>query len=105
MFSGVRAGGRLTTKHFAASSVDERSGAVRKSIRATLDIEGDTIPTVWVNGNLQADVLGHADDSATTRRGRRKVWVSLPRLNNQFVSLSLETTGDIQVYGYEFEDS
>ena len=105
MFTGRRAGGRLTTKHFDVSRVDEISGKVRKAIRAILDVEGDTVPTVWVNGNLQADVLGHADDSATTRRGRRIVWVPLPRLNNQVVSLTMDTSGDITIYGYTFEDS
>lgn len=96
MFSGRHAGGRLSTKHFGNQWLG-------KSIRVVLDFEGDTIPTVWVNGNRQSDVLGHADDSSTQYRGRRVVWVSVPRLNNQYLYLTLEATGDCRVYGYWVE--
>jgi hypothetical protein len=56
-----------------------------------------------LNGNRQSDYLGHYDESPTADRLRRKVWVSLPRYNNQVVYLTLETTGDIKIYGVEFE--
>ena len=96
MFAGRRAGGTLTTKHFG-------NRWLGKAIRVNLDFEGDTIPTVWVNGNRQSDVLGHVDDSSTQYRGRRVVRVSVPRLNNQYLYLTLEMTGDCKVYGYEVE--
>jgi hypothetical protein len=96
MFAGRYAGGKLSTKHFG-------NNWLGKAIRVVLDFEGDTIPTVWVNGNRQSDVLGHVDESSTQYRGRRVVWVSVPRLNNQFLYLTLETTGDCKVYGYEIE--
>ena len=96
MFAGRYAGGRLSTKHFG-------NRWLGKAIRVVLDFEGDTIPTVWVNGNRQSDVLGHVDDSSTQYRGRRVVRVSVPRLNNQFLYLTLEMTGDCKVYGYEVE--
>jgi hypothetical protein len=96
MFTGRRAGGRMSTKHFDL-------GGQKKAIKAVLDVEGDTIPTVFLNGNRQSDYLGHYDESPTADRLRRKVWVSLPRYNNQVVYLTLETTGDIKIYGVEFE--
>lgn len=96
LFTGSRAGGRLTTKHFGNT-------LQYKAVRVNLDIEGDTIPTVWVNGNRQSDYAGHPDESPTTDRDRRVVRVSVPRLNNQYVNLSLETTGDVKVYGYSIE--
>lgn len=96
LFAGRHAGGRLSTKHFG-------NRWLGKAIRVNLDFEGDTIPTVWVNGNRQSDVLGHVDDSSTQYRGRRVVRVSVPRLNNQFLYLTLEMTGDCKVYGYEVE--
>lgn len=96
LFTGRRAGGRLSTKHYG-------DGSQNKATRAVLDIEGDTVPTVWLNGNRQSDYIGHVDESPTTDRLRRRVWVSIPRYNNQYVYLTLETTGDIKVYGIEFE--
>ena len=96
LFTGRRAGGKLSTKHYG-------DGIQAKAIKAVLDIEGDTVPTVWLNGNQQSDYIGHGDESPTTARLRRRVWVSLPRYNNQYVYLTLETTGDLKVYGIEFE--
>ena len=37
--------------------------------------------------------------------GRRVERVSLPRLNNQYVEVELEMTGDVELYGYEVEQS
>ena len=92
MFVGRRAGGRLRTKAFGNT-------AQHKTVRIVVDMEGSTAPTVWVNGNIQSDYDGHMDPTNPGDGSRRVVRYSVPRLNNQWVDVRLDTTGDVKVYG------
>jgi hypothetical protein len=99
LFAGARAGGRLKSKQFKTNFGQSRS------VRLELDIVGSTVPAVWVNGNRQSDSDWHDDTSRVTETGRRIERISIPRLNNQYVEIELETTGDVTVYGYTLEEA
>lgn len=98
MFAGARGGGRIKSKHFGNT-------LQYKAVRVNLDFEGDTIPELWINGNLHSDDTGHYDESAytDTELGRRVIRVSVPRLNNHYVEMELRLSGDLSLYGYWVE--
>jgi hypothetical protein len=96
LFAGQRAGGRIRSKSFG----NRLQG---KSVRVKVDMVGDTVPTLWINGNRQSDQDGHSEPFRVTESGRKIAWISVPRLNNQFVELQFDTTGDVQIYGYSVE--
>ena len=97
LFAGVRRGGRLRSKQYG-------NNMQMKSVRAVIDMEGETVPTLWVNGNRQSDTDGHDEETRHGEFGVRKLArISIPRLNNQYVELMWEVTGDVDVHGYWIE--
>lgn len=96
LFSGTRSGGRLKSKHFG----NKLQG---RAVRVRLDMEGETVPTLWINGNRQSDTDGHSELARPSEYGRKIALISVPKLNNQFVELQFDTTGDVRIYGYEIE--
>ena len=92
MFVGAQKGGKLTTSAFSA-------GTEVQVDRVILDIEGPTVPLVWVNGNRQSDDIPHCATATDEGGTRRRVWIPIPQLSNHVFSVTIETTGGLTVYG------
>ena len=96
MFAGAYRGGTMITAAFNV-------GREAQAVRVVLDIEGASLPTVWVNGNRQSDVQGHVADSTAIDESRRQVWVEVPHLSNHILSVQVDVTGNLTVYGINLE--
>ena len=92
MFNGVRSSGKLKTKDFGGFEMTIAT-------KLELDIDGDTIPTLLVNGNVTSDTDWHCDQTYDSFPARRVVWMHLPRIISNYVNIELEVTGDCRVYG------
>ncbi|HUV62944.1 MAG TPA: ubiquitin-activating E1 FCCH domain-containing protein [Sedimentisphaerales bacterium] len=96
LFAGERDGGTFTTAAFS-------TGKEVQVDRVILDIEGPTVPMVWVNGNRQSDDVPHIADSTDEAGARRRVWVEIPHLSNHLFYVKVEATGDLYAYGVWLE--
>ena len=92
MFNGARSSGKFKTKDFGGFDLTNTT-------KLELDIEGDTVPKVWVNGNVLSDTAWHADETLYSFPGRRVVWCHLPRIQSNYVNFEVEVSGDCRVYG------
>ena len=96
LFSGAPVGGILTTKLFGG--LDES-----KAYRVILDVEGESRPTVSINGTRQSDIIPHSEPFPVTTSGRRVIRFPLPRLSNPFFTMTVATSGDLKIHGFIVE--
>jgi len=96
LFEGGPNGGYLTTKLFGG--FDET-----KQYRVLLDVEGESRPTVSINGVRQDDVVAHSEAFPVTSTGRRIIRLPVPRLMNPYFLMTIATSGDLTVHGYVVE--
>jgi hypothetical protein len=96
LFSGAPVGGYLTTKTFGG--LDES-----RSYRVILDVEGESLPTVSINGVRQSDIGAHQETAPNGYTTRRLIRLPIPRLSNPFFTMTIATSGDLTVYGYWVE--
>ena len=96
LFTGARAAGALETKDFVLGGESEVT-------RVVVDIDGSTVPVVWVNGNRASDADGHDEDG--TEEDRRLLRFPVPRLLNHVARVRVELSGDGGVYGAWMEST
>ena len=92
LFDGVEGEGRFTTKKWGSPDMSQM-------VKLELDIEGDTIPEVVINGDVMTGTIWHPDETAYSYPGRRIVWTHLPRIMSNFIDVGVKVSGGCRVRG------
>ena len=98
LFTGARGAGVIESPKFVYYAPDGTPMDMT-AYRVVLDVDGDSTPTVLVNGNRYSDYEGH-DDYDTERRIAR---LPIGRLLNHAFTVRIELSGGAGLYGYWLE--
>jgi hypothetical protein len=93
LFLGARSSGSFKTKGFGSMDLS-------MNYKLEMDIEGESIPSVAVNGNVVSDTAWHLDDTPYSFAGRRIVWTWLPRILSNYFEIECDVSGDVKVNGF-----
>lgn len=93
LFAGDYIGGKMTTKAWGIDS-EEWVGE-----NCLVDVEGDSSFSILLNGGQTSDTRWHSENLAIPTTGRRLANIPIPRLRNPYFTISVETSGDLKVYG------
>lgn len=113
LFAGAHRGGAVETKTWVFMMQDASGVALPREMSAVecvIDVEGDTNPVVFVNGNRVSDHEGHEDESIDADGSRRLVRLHLgskgfgetPIINHSF-TVRVELSGCATLYGVWLE--
>ena len=92
MFLGARTSGSFKTKSYGAIDLS-------MTYKLEMDVKGDSIPSVVVNGNVVSDTDWHLDTTPYSFPDRRIIWTWLPRILSNYVDVECAVSGDVKVYG------
>jgi hypothetical protein len=93
LFLGARSSGSFKTKSFGSMDLS-------MNYKLEMDIEGESIPSVAVNGNVVSDTAWHLDDTPYPFAGRRIVWTWLPQILSNYFEIECDVSGDVKVNGF-----
>jgi len=92
LFLGARTSGSFKTKSYGAIDLT-------MMYKLEMDIEGDSIPNVVINGNIVSDTDWHLDETPYSFPGRRIIWTWLPQILSNYVEIECEVSGDVKAFG------
>jgi len=93
MFAGSSRGGKMTTKRF------DNDGQEWTVTKVFVMVKGASSFEITINGDAEGDYQSHQEPAGATGDERRLAEVSIPRWVNPGFTVTVETSGDLEVHG------